>query len=80
MHIAVHELGGSLYSFSLFESTCLLYKTSLLACLQSFPNGGGTIAFYGLPLLNKKQTNASGGYTNVRCRDSSSSSRNALKK
>jgi hypothetical protein len=32
MHLAVCEVGGSLYRFSLFESICLFYKTSLLAC------------------------------------------------
>jgi hypothetical protein len=32
MHIAVRKLGGSLFCFSLFESICLFYKTSFLAC------------------------------------------------
>jgi hypothetical protein len=32
MHLAARQLGGSLYCFSLFESICLFYKTSLLAC------------------------------------------------
>jgi hypothetical protein len=41
MHLAAGKLGGSLYRFSLFESNCLFYKTSLLACLQLFPNFGG---------------------------------------
>jgi hypothetical protein len=40
MHLAVHELGGSLDRFSLFESICLFYKTSLLAGMKLFPNWG----------------------------------------
>jgi hypothetical protein len=40
MHLAVSELGGSLYRFSLFESICLFYKTSLLAIVSKFVGGG----------------------------------------
>jgi hypothetical protein len=42
MHIVALELGGSLYRLSLFESICLFYKTSLLACnrFQFFVWGG----------------------------------------
>jgi hypothetical protein len=47
MHLAVRELGGSLYCFSLFESFCLFYKTSLLACNHFQIWGGVTIEFYG---------------------------------
>jgi hypothetical protein len=47
MHSTARKLGGSLYWFPLFESICLFYKTSLLAC-NSFQIGGGLmIAFYG---------------------------------
>jgi hypothetical protein len=40
MHLAAHELGGSLYCFSLFESICLFYKTSLLAIVPNLWGGG----------------------------------------
>jgi hypothetical protein len=32
MHSAACELGSNLYCFSLYESICLFFKTSLLAC------------------------------------------------
>jgi hypothetical protein len=44
LHIAVHELGGSLYRFSLFEVFVLSNK---LACNHFQIEGGLTIAFYG---------------------------------
>jgi hypothetical protein len=47
-----HSRINSLYHFSLFESICLFYKTSLLP-YNHFQIGGGMIAFYGCALLNK---------------------------
>jgi hypothetical protein len=49
IHIAEHELSGSLYHFSLFENICLFYKTSSLAYdhLGGNLGGGGGGAFYG---------------------------------
>jgi hypothetical protein len=43
MHLAAHKLGGSLYRFSIFESICLFYKTSLLAIISKFGGGDDSI-------------------------------------
>jgi hypothetical protein len=41
MHLVESKLGGSLYLFSLIESICFFYKTSLLACTHFQIWGGG---------------------------------------
>jgi hypothetical protein len=53
-HLAAHELDGRLYHFSLFESICLFYKTSLLSCNHFQIWGGGGDASI-LPILSFAQ-------------------------